>query len=280
GNVEAPSVDPPSTVAQATPIPSPLVFPPGYLPPAVTEYVGFWAMFYHCRLCERPGQLALVLIALYLLVIVRERYTTLAGSVKSSVGFESEIVPAVRAGNLEAAIEACRKKARSPLAFVAEPAILEMKYSGKVSPLSLECLRLELERGALTIKPKLGKHIRSLLSISIVTPMIGLASAISCACDLTAYMVPGYRSFSGPDVSEVLSPLGFGVLVGIAAHVAYRLALAKQSEIEFRIQTMTADLLSAYLRNIPGNRSSVLCARQLGFRFMQPEIGRRKKTAW
>jgi biopolymer transport protein ExbB/TolQ len=265
-------------VSQASAGPSPQASPDDFTQPVVAEDINIWGMFYRCRLLNSPAELAIVLLALYLLVIIRERWMTLVSTIERSNGFEDKILPAVRAGKLEAAIQVCHKMAGSPLALVGEPAILEMKYSDNVSQLSLESVRLAAERAVLALKPRFGKHIRNLLSISIVAPMIGLASAISRACDTATYLMRGlfFRDIVGQDVSDIFSPLVFGLIVGIAAHVVYRLVLAKQQEIESRMQFLTMDLLSAYLRVAPGQRSATVSSWQSGFRFMQPETRQRR----
>jgi hypothetical protein len=194
-------------------------------------------------------------LCLYVAAAFLERRLVFRAAEKASKRIESEILPAIRADDFEAALEACRRMSASPLAELAEPVVLEMKSAGTATALSFERVRLASSRASLAVRARYRPQVRNLLSASVLAPMAGLLMATLEVSHTFSSDICGV--VPRPPLGELASAsfmVGASLFWGILAHMAYRSVSSRSSALETRIDLFEYDLLGAYLGRYQSRR--------------------------
>jgi biopolymer transport protein ExbB/TolQ len=234
------------------------------------EDINLWGMVRRLNWIDILGEILLAVMGLYAVAVFLERWLTFGMAVGMSRGLENQILPAIRSRDFDAALGVCRGAPRSPLAALANPVVAEMKCLGKITALTLERIRLVADRACLSVECSMRKGFRNLLSVSVIAPMIGF---LLFALDVREVFGSDYRrvdpEYMLRDLRAALFPLCFGLLVGLASQIAYRLTQARLYRLEGRINAFAGDLVAAHVTGRPSRRSRRRVAFPPGLAFLE-----------
>ncbi len=179
----------------------------------------------------------MLLMAVFAVYILIERYQTIQRAGKVDESFMSQIRAYVQTGDVESALNLCRNT-DTPVARLVSKGLqrigkpLEDIHSAVQNVGNLEIYKLE-------------KRLSMLATISGAAPMIGFLGTVTG-------MILSFMTMAGGDVSttalasgiyQALITTAFGLVVGIIAFIGYNTLIASMDRVVFKMEAATMEFM-------------------------------------
>lgn len=191
----------------------------------------------------------LLMLSIYSITVIVDKYRRFNAAIKQSVVFGSEFGRHLRAGKLQDAANAARDHDRSPVARVVSAGVQELvssRQSVQDPEMQLELVTRALDRTATTTLSDMKKGLGALATIGSTAPFIGLfgtvVGIIHAFQGIAETGSGGIAAVSG-GISEALVATAFGILVATPAVMAFNYFTGSLERIHVEMQTRSAELV-------------------------------------
>ena len=191
----------------------------------------------------------LLLLSLYSLTVIVDKYRRFNSAMKQSMIFGSEFNRHLRDGKLQDAADSARRHENSPVARVVSAGVQELIASRNAvenNELQLELVTRALDRSAMTTLSEMKKGLGALATIGSTAPFIGLfgtvVGIIHAFGGIAESGSGGIAAVSG-GISEALVATAFGILVATPAVMAFNYFTGSLERLQIEMQSRSAELV-------------------------------------
>jgi len=194
----------------------------------------------------------LLIMSVYSIAIMVERYLTYTAAKKQSREFAPRVAQALKNNRIEEAINISDKHRKSHLAMVVNSGLQEFRaheQSNEISGDEIEASKRALQRAIAIKTAEFRRGLSGLATIGSTAPFVGLFGTVwGIYHALIAIGLAGQASIdkvAGP-VGEALIMTAFGLFVAVPAVLGYNWLIRRNKSVQDYLRNFAADL-HAYL---------------------------------
>jgi|SRR5262245_26748638 len=213
--------------------------------------MGIWRCM---SLVTRIVFLILLIMSIWSIVVVVERYLTFSAARNQSLEFAPQIVSSLRSQNIDVAISLSDKYKKSHLAVVINAGLQRFRddqLSSDISCLDLDASERELRRATAIKSAEFRRGLSGLATIGSTAPLVGLFGTAFGVID--AFMAMGGSDWVGISavaggIAEVLSTTAAGLAVGIPVVWLFNYFAKQVDNFVVEMDDASAEVISFFIK--------------------------------
>jgi biopolymer transport protein ExbB/biopolymer transport protein TolQ len=196
--------------------------------------------------------MVLLLMSIYSIAIMAERYLVYRAAARQSRAFAPRVAEKLRASRLEDALELSRTYRRSHLAVVLNSGLQELSaVRGDKLDRQMRKAKRALKRASAIKSADLHRGLSGLATIGSTAPFVGLFGTVIGIIDafvaMNADQASGFSTVAG-GISEALVTTAFGLLVAIPAVWMYNYFSNRVRVFEIEMSNSGDELIDFFLQ--------------------------------
>lgn len=195
--------------------------------------------------------IVLLLMSIYSIAIMLERFLTFQAAAKQSRQFVPQVSSRLRSAQISEAMELTRTFRRSHLAVVLNSGLQEIVSTGGSSDRRLRKAKRALKRASAIKSAELRRGLSGLATIGSTAPFVGLfgtvVGIIECFQTMNTEQTTGFGAVSG-GISEALIATAFGLVVAIPAVWMFNYFTNRVHVFEIEMRNSGEELIDFFLQ--------------------------------
>ena len=202
----------------------------------------------------------LLIMSVYSIAIMVERYLTYTAAKKQSREFAPRVAQALKNNRIEEAINISDKHRKSHLAMVVNSGLQEFRahaVSREIAGEQIESSRRACERAEAIVNAELKRGLSGLATIGATAPFVGLfgttVGIINAFKGMSSEKTAGLSAVAG-GISEALVTTAFGLFVAVPAVWAYNWFTNKVEAFGIEMTNSSSELIDYFIKQQSGKR--------------------------
>jgi biopolymer transport protein ExbB/TolQ len=196
--------------------------------------------------------IVLLLMSIYSIAIMLERYLTFSAAAKQSRQFVPRVAEKLRAARLDEALDLSKSYRRSHLAVVLNSGLQELAaQSGGKAGRQMRKAKRALKRATAMKSAELNRGLSGLATIGSTAPFVGLFGTVIGIIDafqaMNSQQTSGFSTVAG-GISEALVTTAFGLVVAIPAVWMFNYFLNRVHVFEVEMHNSGDELIDYFLQ--------------------------------
>ena len=216
--------------------------------------MGLWDMFWRSGLVAKSVIICLLILSIYSISVMIEKFMTYRASKKQSIEFLPELVKLLKENQLQKAVDATRRHTKAHIAKVVSAGLLEYQnQQGGVSQNydRIGAIHRATDMATTLTNAEMKKGLGALATIGSTAPFIGLFGTtfgIINAFEGMAASGSGGLAAISAGIAEALITTAFGLLVAIPAVMAFNYFTERLERFTIEMNNASAELIDFFLK--------------------------------
>jgi biopolymer transport protein ExbB/TolQ len=211
-------------------------------------------MFAESGWVARMVILFLLILSVYSIAVMIEKFMTYRAAKKQSIDFLPVLVKCLKENNLQGAVDKSKEFGKSHIARVVSAGLLEFQNQDFVAAASFDvvgAVTRALERETAITSAEMKKGLGGLATIGSTAPFIGLFGTVMGIINAFTGMATsgsGGLAAVSAGIAEALITTAFGLLVAIPAVMAFNYFTNRLERFQIEMSNSSAELLDFFLK--------------------------------
>jgi biopolymer transport protein ExbB/TolQ len=211
-------------------------------------------MFAESGWVARMVILFLLILSVYSIAVMIEKFMTYRAAKKQSIDFLPVLVKCLKENNLQGAVDKSKEFGKSHIARVVSAGLLEFQNQDFAAAASFDvvgAVTRALERETAITSAEMKKGLGGLATIGSTAPFIGLFGTVMGIINAFTGMATsgsGGLAAVSAGIAEALITTAFGLLVAIPAVMAFNYFTNRLERFQIEMSNSSAELLDFFLK--------------------------------